>query len=126
MGGNNGPHQQGSTSMRPSLLKLACIVACCGLLPAVAQQRGQYMPGQYGLNAGILPSPGFTYVDMNVNYNSTTLNDANGNATPVTGSYNVWAIENILYYVPSFKVGGGNLGFMIAFPTLANGDLAIP
>jgi hypothetical protein len=111
--------------MRLRLLKLACIVACCGLLPLMAQQRGQYMPGQYGLNAGILPSPGFTYVDMNVNYNSTTLNDASGNATPVTGSYNVWAIENIFYYVPSFKVAGGNLGFMVAFPTLANGDLGI-
>ncbi|MGA2371515.1 MAG: hypothetical protein ACLPPV_09370 [Candidatus Korobacteraceae bacterium] len=53
----------------------------------MAQQRGQYMPGQYGLNAGILPSPGFTYVDTNVKYDSTTLNGANGNATPVKGSY---------------------------------------
>ena len=92
----------------------------------MAQQRGQYMPGQYGLNAGILPSPGFTYVDMNVNYDSTRLNGPNGNATPVTGSYNVWAIENIFYYVPSLKVAGGNLGFMVVFPTLANGDLALP
>ncbi len=26
---------------------------------------------------------------------------------------NVWAIENIFYYVPSFKFAGGNLGFMV-------------
>ena len=33
----------------------------------MAQQNGQYQPGQYGLNAGILPDPGFTYADYNLN-----------------------------------------------------------
>lgn len=111
--------------MKLRLVVITCALACL-LLPLIAQQRGQYMPGQYGLNAGVLPDPGFTYADMNINYDSSTLNGPNGNKVPVTGSYNVWVIENIFYYVPSFKFAGGNLGFMIAFPTLANGSLAIP
>jgi len=109
-------------------LKLAipiCALAC-SISPLMAQQRGQYMPGQFGLNAGIMPSPGFTYEDLNINYNASKLNDQHGNAVPVNGTYSVWAIENVLYYVPNFKFAGGNLGIAVIFPTLANGSLAIP
>ena len=41
---------------------LACIFLI-GAPSASAQQKPQWMPGQVGLNAGILPSPGFTYVN---------------------------------------------------------------
>lgn len=44
-----------------------------GTLPVRAQQQGQYLPGQFGLNAGILPSPGFTYTKMEINYNTDTI-----------------------------------------------------
>jgi hypothetical protein len=33
----------------------------------MAQQKGQYQPGEYGLNAGVLPDPGITYADFNLN-----------------------------------------------------------
>lgn len=89
----------------------------------LAQQKPQWMPGQVGLNAGILPSPGFTYVNMDVNYDAGAFNDMNGKAIPVSGTYNVWAIENIFYYVPDFNAFGGNLGFMVIFPTPATGSL---
>jgi hypothetical protein len=36
----------------------------------LAQQKPQWMPGQVGLNAGILPSPGFTYVNIDENYDA--------------------------------------------------------
>ena len=91
--------------------------------PAFAQQKPQWMPGQIGLNAGILPSPGFTYVNLDINYNADTFNGPRGNAIPVTGTYNVWAVENIFFYVPNIKFAGGNLGFMIMFPTPATGSL---
>jgi hypothetical protein len=107
------------------LLAIASLFAACAL-PSNAQQRGQYMPGQVGLNAGVLPSPGFTYSELTLNYSSSRLNDANGNATAVTGDYKVWAIENVFYYVPDIKVLGGKLGFMAMVPTLANGSLEIP
>jgi len=81
------------------------------------------MPGQVGLNAGILPSPGFTYVNIDENYDAGAFNGPKGNAIPVTGTYNVWAIENLFYFVPDTKFLGGNLGFDIMFPTPATGSL---
>lgn len=111
-------------------MKLKSAIPLCvllvGILPSFGQQRGQYMPGQSGLNAGILPSPGFTYGNIEVQYSSSTLSGPKGNKVPVVGTYNVWAIENIFYYVPPLKVLGGNLGFMVILPTLANGSLAVP
>jgi hypothetical protein len=91
--------------------------------PAMGQQKPQWQPGQIGLNAGILPSPGFTYVNMDLNYDAGAYNNQNGKAIPVSGSYNVWAVENIFYFVPDTKFLGGNLGFMVMFPTPATGSL---
>lgn len=97
------------------------------LVPCVvAQQKPQYMPGQQGLNAGIMPEPGFTYANMTISYRSDTLKDANGNTVPTTGSYDVWAIENIFFYVPKFKLAGAKVGFMVATPTFANGSVTLP
>ena len=79
--------------------------------------------GPDGLNAGILPSPGFTYVNMDINYDAGSFNGPQGNAIPVTGTYNVWAVENIYYFVFPEKFLGGNLGLMAIFPTVANGSL---
>jgi len=60
---------------------------------------------------------------MDMNYDAGAFNGPKGNAIPVTGNYNVWAVENFFYYVPSTKFLGGNLGFDIMFPTIANGSL---
>src|SRR5271165_143884 len=97
------------------------ILSCAG--PLLPQQKPQWMPGQIGLNAGILPSPGFTYVNMDINYDAGAFNGPKGNAIPATGTYNVWAVENIFYYVFPTKFLGGNFGLMTIFPTIANGSL---
>jgi len=76
-----------------------------------------------GLNAGILPSPGFTYVNLTINYNAGTFNNRNGTAVRVTGSYDIWAVENVYYFVSDTKFLGGHLGFMVMFPTPATGSL---
>jgi hypothetical protein len=81
------------------------------------------MPGQMGLNAGVLASPGFTYANMTINYSADSFNDQNGKAVAVNGNYNVWVVENAFYYVSNTKFLGGNLGFMVLYPTLANGSL---
>lgn len=83
------------------------------------------MPGQQGLNAGVLPDPGISYAEMTINYSSNKLNDANGNQIPLVGSYDVFAIENIFYYVPKAKILGGKLALMAAFPTIANGSVTL-
>lgn len=97
-----------------------------GVLPLGAQQKGQYVPGQFGLNAGIMPSPGFTYANMEINYNTSTLNDNNGNAIPPNPTLNLWVVENIFeFVVPNTKFLGGHLGFLIIVPTIANGSLTL-
>jgi hypothetical protein len=108
-------------------IKFASIIITLVLLTGAscvrAQLKPQWMPGQIGLNAGILPSPGFTYVNIDENYDAGTFNGPKGNAVPVTGTYNVWAVENLFYYVPNLRFLGGNLGFDIMFPTPATGSL---
>jgi hypothetical protein len=104
-----------------SVVLTLLILACAG--PSRSQLKPQWMPGQVGLNAGILPSPGFSYVNMDINYNAGTFNNPSGNSIPVTGTYNVWAVENIFYYVPNMKLFGGNIGFMVMPVTYASGSL---
>ena len=72
-----------------------------GAIPAHAQQKGQYIPGQYGLNAGVLPDPGITYASMTVNYSADTLKNGAGNSVPLIGSYDTWVVENIFITSPS-------------------------
>jgi hypothetical protein len=83
----------------------------------MAQQKGQYQPGEYGLNAGVLPDPGITYANFNLNYSAGRLNFANGNPVNATGSYDVWAVSNIFFYVPKFKILGAKFAPFVAFPT---------
>jgi hypothetical protein len=103
---------------------LVCILLS-GSQTLMAQQKGQYQPGQYGLNAGILPDPGFTYADYNINYNAKHLELENTLPIKGSGSYNVWAWENIFFYVPKFKVLGAKFAPYIAVPTLATGSLTL-
>ncbi len=82
------------------------------------------MPGQFGLNAGVIPDPGVTYANLAVNYSAGQLNDSNGNniLQNVTGNYSFWVDENIFYYVPNHKVLGGYFMPYVAL-SYANGEL---
>jgi len=81
------------------------------------------MPGQSGLNAGVVPAPGITYVNITINYNADAFNGPAGNPIPVTGKYNVWAVENIFMFVPGQKFLHADLAGMVIFPTPATGSL---
>ena len=89
------------------LISLGFVLVCA--LTSLAQQKGQWVPGQFGLNAGAIPDPGITYANMVINYSASQLNDSNGNKflQNVTGTYSFWADENIIYYVPKHKILGG-------------------
>jgi hypothetical protein len=93
--------------------------------PANGQQEGQYIPGQQGLNTGVLPDPGFAYANLTMNYSADTLKNAKGNSVPLAGPSDIWAIENIFFYVPQFKFLGAKLAVMVVAPTLANGSLTL-
>jgi len=89
----------------------------------LAQQKGQYVPGQWGLNAGAIPDPGFTYANLALNYSAGQLNNSNGNAVPgITGTYAFWVDENIFYYVPKHKFLGGYFMPYVVL-AVANGSL---
>lgn len=109
--------------LRPTLLFLIFMLV---FFPsdARAQQKGQYLPGQSGLNAGVLPDPGFSYVNMSINYSSDTLKNGSGSTIPLSSSYNVWAIENIVFFVSKFKLLRGKFAAMVVI-TPANGSLTL-
>jgi hypothetical protein len=103
---------------------ITAILICLPISRVFAQQKPQWMPGQVGLNAGISPQPGFTFANITTYYTADTFNGPNGNAIPVTGTYNVWAVENLFYYVLHRRVLGGQLSFMIML-TPATGSLVL-
>ena len=100
----------------------AGLVLLCALTSR-AQQKGQWVPGQYGLNAGAIPDPGITYANLALNYSASRLNNSSGNKIAgLTGTYGFWVDENIVYYVPNHKILGG---YFMPYATinLANGSL---
>jgi hypothetical protein len=94
--------------IKNTILISACFVLVCAL-PSLAQQKGQWVPGGFGLNAGVIPDPGITYANLALNYSADRLNDSSGNRLlqNVTGTYSFWVDENIIYYVPKHKFLGG-------------------
>ncbi len=75
------------------------------------QQKPQWLPGQVGLNAGVLPAPGISYVNMAVRYSAGRFNGPSGNAiltNAISGNFTVWADENIVYYVSNVKILGAH------------------
>src|SRR5580704_3678926 len=109
--------------LRCGLTALICLALGCAS-PLFAQQKGQYVPGQYGLNAGAIPDPGITYANLALNYSASQLNDSNGNRIlqNVAGTYSFWVDENIFYYVPKYKFLGGYFAPFVSV-NLANGSL---
>jgi len=58
--------------IKNATLVIACFILV-GALPLLAQQKGQWVPGQFGLNPGVIPDPGATYANMAMNYLSFPL-----------------------------------------------------
>ena len=93
-------------------IKFATGLLICTLLGCAssvfAQQKGQWVPGQFELNSGVIPDPGITYANLVFNYSASQLNNANGNRiSGITGTYSFWVDENVIYYVPKHKFLGG-------------------
>jgi hypothetical protein len=110
-------------NIKNAILISVCLVLVC-VVPSLAQQKGQWVPGQFGLNAGVIPDPGITYANLVVNYSASQLNDSSGNKLlqNVTGTYSFWADENVIYYVPKHKILGGYFMPYISI-NAANGSL---
>src|SRR5271167_2359413 len=108
--------------IKNAILILTCL-ALVWASPLLAQQKGQWVPGQFGLNAGVIPDPGITYANLALNYSASQLNGPNGNRVPgINGTYSFWVDENIIYFVPKHKILGGYFMPYIAL-NYANGEL---
>jgi hypothetical protein len=93
--------------IRFATVVLLCIFLSCAS-SVLAQQKGQWVPGQFELNAGVIPDPGITYANMPISYSATQLNGPGGNKIPgITGTYSFWVDENVIYFIPKHKFLGG-------------------
>src|SRR5271170_1796884 len=111
-----------SSQIERRVLVLALIIAGVAS-PLLGQQKGQWVPGQFGLNAGVIPEPGVTYANLALNYSASQLNGPNGNSVPgINGTYSFWVDENIFYYVPQHKFLGGYFMPYVAL-NYASGEL---
>lgn len=110
---------------RYMLVIVALLLVGAAPFDAVCQQKGQYLPGTTGLNSGIQPAPGFTYVNSSTFYNADRLKNRDGNAIPVSGSFDLYANLNVFAYTTGLKILGGNYGAMFLLP-IPNGSLTAP
>jgi hypothetical protein len=65
-----GKEEGQSSRTQPTLWAFA-ILAIGFVSPLLGQQKGQWVPRQFGLNAGVIPDPGITYANLALNYSSS-------------------------------------------------------
>jgi hypothetical protein len=97
--------------------------------PAHAQFNGDHTLGDFGVQSGSQPAPGFYAAGFYYHYSADTLKDRNGNAVTLSpgssGSLGIEAYAPIAWYVSKLKILGANYGAMAVIP-LANGALEAP
>jgi hypothetical protein len=114
--------------------KLKWLGAACALmlLPAVnahAQLSGSHSLGDFGVQSGTQPAPGFYAALFYLRYDTDTIKDKDGNDVSISpgtpSSIGVNAIAPILWYVTDKKLFGANYGAFVSFP-FANASLEAP
>lgn len=110
---------------------LGAFVALGALLapPAQAQFNGSHSLGDFGVQSGTQPGPGFYTAFFYYRYSTDTLKDRNGDTVTLSpespGSLGIDAYAPILWYVSKQKILGANYGAMAVIPW-ANGALEAP
>ncbi|HKR11598.1 MAG TPA: transporter [Pyrinomonadaceae bacterium] len=94
-------------------------------LPALAQERGQYIPGTAGLNSGIQAPEGFTYANLFIWYPSTKFKDRNGDTSALNFDLDLLADFNMFAYTTKAKFLGANVGMAVAVP-IVNTPISLP
>jgi hypothetical protein len=94
-------------------------------LPAMAQERGQYVPGTAGLNSGIQAPEGFTYANLFVWYPTTKFKDQNGDTSALNFDLDLVADFNLFAYTTKTKFLGASYGMAVGVPIL-NTPLSLP
>src|SRR6476469_562940 len=94
-------------------------------LPAIAQERGQYIPGTGGLNSGLQTPEGITYANLFTWYPSTKFKDQNGNKAAINFDLDLLVDLNLVAYTTKAKFLGANYGMSVALP-IVNSPVSLP
>jgi hypothetical protein len=106
----------------------------CGLMlllagPAQAQLNGSHTLGDFGVQSGSQPQPGFYTALFYLRYDTDTIKGANGETVRLPqaspGSLAVSALAPMVWYVSKTKLFGANYGAMVVFP-FANASIEAP
>jgi hypothetical protein len=97
--------------------------------PAQAQLNGSHSLGDFGVQSGTQPAPGFYAALFYLHYSTDTIKDVDGNtvrlAPSAPGSIGLSAFAPMVWYVSKTKVLGANVGGMVVLP-FANASLEAP
>jgi hypothetical protein len=115
------------SSLVATLLAAATLIAS----PADAQFSGSHTLGDFGVNAGTQPAPGFYVAAFYYRYDTDTVKGRDGNtvtfpaAANSPASLSVDAFAPLLWYVGKTKVLGANFGALAVIP-VADGTIEAP
>src|SRR6185295_10131141 len=126
----DGVWQVRKTPMRRlMLLGAACGVALLLAVPAQAQLNGSHSLGDFGVQSGSQPAPGFYAAAFYLHYGTDTIKNADGDTVRLAhdspSSLGVGAVAPLLWYVSKAKVLGANYGAFATLP-FANASLEAP
>jgi hypothetical protein len=97
--------------------------------PAQAQLNGSHSLGDFGVQSGSQPQPGFYGALFYYHYGTDTIKNADGNTVSLSpgapGSIGLSAVAPILWYVSKAKILGANYGAMVVLP-FANASIEAP
>ena len=94
-------------------------------LPAIAQERGQYIPGTGGLNSGPQTPEGITYANLFIWYPSTKFKDQNGNKAAINFNLDLLVDLNLVAYTTKAKFLGAHYGMSVVLP-IVNSPVSLP
>ena len=114
---------------RRHLISVLLIAAVLTSTTALAQLGGHNFRGDYGLNSGSQPAPGWYVSLLYFNYDTGTVRNRNGDRIGFDpdqpGSLTAQVISPLVWWVSGKKILGANYSFVIA-PSFVNSRLAAP
>ena len=114
--------------------RLMVLAQACGLTllfagPAQAQLNGSHTLGDFGVQSGSQPQPGFYAALFYLRYDADTIKGRDGNiirpSPSAPGSIAVAAAAPLAWYVSKSKILGANYGAMAVLP-IANASIEAP
>jgi hypothetical protein len=108
---------------------IACGLTLLLAVPAQAQLNGSHTPGDFGVQSGSQPQPGFYAALFYLRYDADTIKGADGSivrpSPGAPGNIAIAATAPLAWYVSKAKVFGANYGAMAVLP-FANASIEAP